>query len=274
MTVTLGEHRSYSQYSSYVRCGKQYELTRVHGYPETPTWAQVAGNAIHSALEDHTRQCHGALIDVLPFAEYLDRQIQQQEARSGIPHTEWRATGRKTKEKPNGEDKAWWLVDGPRQVAEFIEWYERANLTPAELNRGPGIEYPVDMVIAGIDVKAYIDNISVTRDGELVVIDYKSGTRKPDQEIQLGLYALGLELGGDPRPSIGAYYMTRTAELTPAVNLDRYTLNYFEPIFTQLDAGIRAGVFLPHVSSMCNGCGVAQYCTAVGGTPPVERTRR
>lgn len=46
-------HRSFSQFSSWVRCGKAYQLERVRKVPQTPAWFLVAGTAFHSAIEEY-----------------------------------------------------------------------------------------------------------------------------------------------------------------------------------------------------------------------------
>jgi hypothetical protein len=46
-------HRSFSQFSSWVRCGKAFQLERIRQVPQTPAWYLVAGTAFHSAVEEY-----------------------------------------------------------------------------------------------------------------------------------------------------------------------------------------------------------------------------
>lgn len=48
-------HLSHSQVSSWLRCGKAYQLQRLQGAPEQPTVYLPAGTAIHTAIELMTR---------------------------------------------------------------------------------------------------------------------------------------------------------------------------------------------------------------------------
>jgi putative RecB family exonuclease len=48
---TLVAHRSFSALTSWIRCGKSYELERVHQAPSEPAWWFVGGSAFHTAAE-------------------------------------------------------------------------------------------------------------------------------------------------------------------------------------------------------------------------------
>lgn len=48
--------RSYSQFTTWLSCGKQFQLARVVKVPETPAWYLVGGSAVHSATEVFDRE--------------------------------------------------------------------------------------------------------------------------------------------------------------------------------------------------------------------------
>lgn len=50
-TEPVVAHRSFSQFTSFVRCGKAYELERVVQVPQSPAWWFVGGSAFHEAVE-------------------------------------------------------------------------------------------------------------------------------------------------------------------------------------------------------------------------------
>lgn len=52
----MPEHFSHSQITSWLRCGKAYQLTRLVGVPERPAVYLVTGNAMHSVIEDINRR--------------------------------------------------------------------------------------------------------------------------------------------------------------------------------------------------------------------------
>lgn len=49
------EHVSHSQYSSWLKCGKAYQLSRIIGLPEAPAWWSIGGTGVHSATEKYDR---------------------------------------------------------------------------------------------------------------------------------------------------------------------------------------------------------------------------
>lgn len=49
------------------------------------------------------------------------------------------------------------------------------------------------------------------------------------------------------------------------ISLQAWSREFMEARYAMARTGIMAGVFLPHVTNMCKGCGVNRYCAAYGG---------
>jgi hypothetical protein len=64
---TVG-HKSFSQFSTWVRCGKAYELERIQQAPTEPAWWFVGGTAFHTAVE-----------------KFLLRQLEVRNQRDDVP---------------------------------------------------------------------------------------------------------------------------------------------------------------------------------------------
>lgn len=62
----MPEHFSHSQITSWLRCGKSYQLSRLIGAPEKPAVYLVTGNAMHTVIEDINRRF---------FVEQQDRRV-------------------------------------------------------------------------------------------------------------------------------------------------------------------------------------------------------
>ena len=62
----MPEHFSHSQITSWLRCGKSYQLSRLIGAPEKPAVYLVTGNAMHTVIEDINRRF---------FSEQQDRRV-------------------------------------------------------------------------------------------------------------------------------------------------------------------------------------------------------
>lgn len=128
----------------------------------------------------------------------------------------------------------------------------------------PGIEIPFTVEIDGEKVVGFIDRIYLTPENKILILDLKTG-QVPKSKIQLGVYKVGLMKVYGLEAELGAYWMAGDGELTPLTDLTMYSESFISSLFEQAWRGIRANVFLPNVTAMCNGCGVKRYCRAMGG---------
>ena len=268
---TAPAHVSYSQLSSWLRCGKAYELERVLRVPVAPTWAQVAGSAVHRATELLDEGDTTAPRDL--WYDVFTETIELAEESSGVERTDWRASGRKSKTCPDGEDGRWWWHKGVVMVQSWKAWRLAnkhlviASVTNEEGTRS-GIELPLNIKFGDINVQAVLDRLFVDEDGHALVVDLKSGSWAPkDAGQQLGLYATGVEQTYGFRPRTGAYWMSRTGTYsTPTpIPLDHFSQHYWTVVTGQLAAAKREGIFLPNPGMFCGSCSVRDYCATQGG---------
>jgi hypothetical protein len=47
------QHRSFSSFTSWLRCGKAWQLQRELQAPEEPAWWSVGGSAFHTSVEKY-----------------------------------------------------------------------------------------------------------------------------------------------------------------------------------------------------------------------------
>jgi hypothetical protein len=263
-------HRSFSQIKTYLHCAHQYRLARVLRYQETPAWYLAGGSAVHEVVEHLTRQYATDRTQPDPdtilqlWLEAWDANVTRNEQESGVPTDQWRAAGRVTKDKPNKEDGDWWANEGYQMCLRYAGWIVQSDMLVYEDDEGPWVERGMTVPINGVMVKMFVDAVFVLNGGELLVVDHKTGSRTPDA-TQLRLYAQGMAAAGHPRPSLGAYWMSRSGELTaPSVLGDG-----FDPVlgsmFRHVDLAIRGGIYPPNVGTHCVSCGVNKFCAAYGG---------
>ena len=266
-------HVSYSQLSSWLRCGKAYELERVLKVPVTPTWAQVAGNAVHEATERIDRG------DITPprdlWMDVFADRIELEAERTGTDPATWRATGRRTKALPRGEDYRFFKSEGVMMVNRWKAWrlankdkWQIATLTDDKGGTLDGIELPLVIRFGEIAVQGVLDRLFVDPDGDMLVVDLKSGNWAPkDAGQQLGVYATGVEQVFGLRPKQGAYWMARSgAFATPPLNLDHFSQHYWEHTVTRFAKAKTEDIFLPNPGMFCGSCSVRDYCATVGGS--------
>ena len=263
-------HRSYSQVTSYLSCPKSYQLARIVRVPETPAWYLAAGSAVHACLEAITKDPKQRGESLLPlWATSFAEEIESLENRGEVKRTEWRTGGRKTKDRPNAEDYGFWIDEGLRQIQVFSQWFddriaEGWSVPTFAGNLACEIELNVDF--GDVRIKGYADLIMELPSGELMVIDHKTGARTPDTFQQLALYAFAMEKLSLPTPSLGAFFMTRKGELSIPTTFRQTDLDSLTDTIVNVDRAIKAELFPARVTSMCKGCGVANYCVAVNGS--------
>lgn len=182
-------------------------------------------------------------------------------ASTGQEEALWRKAGRSSKANPEGEDETWWYQAGREMLDSWVKFrtgelgwkiWEAPNGIPA-------IEIGMTPYIGGIPVQMGIDRVMVTPDGELVVVDLKTGQRTPSSDLQLALYAVGMELTFGIRPKYGTYWMARKGITSPLIDLDFYTKEMIEKIVVQFDTARKSALFLPNYAH-CGMCGFRQQC--------------
>ena len=174
--------------------------------------------------------------------------------------------GRATVKNPDKENKAWWDENGLKMFQEFVAVWHESHIKIWESPEGlPGIELGFNQYFGNVLIKGFADLVGVLPSGELIVVDFKTGSRTPDSAMQLGLYACLMELQFGVRPTRGYFYSARSAKFEEVEGLHRWTVPVFTELFAQFARGLEAEIFLPNVGMSCGTCGVKDYCYAVGG---------
>lgn len=258
-------HLSYSQVDTLLSCGEKYRLTRIVGVAEDPAWWFIGGSAVHHASELYDLGQTDATADEL-WAAGLAHEMKDVPEGANI-----RSAGRASKEWPNGEDGPWWEANGPKLVQSWIDWRaQNPNLLVAELPGGvPGVEVAVGaLTVDGVALKGYIDRVFTDREtGDMLIVDLKTGRYAPPSSLQMDFYryALNQTLGIDAR--FGGFWMARTGVISKIHDLWR-SIDDISDMLRKARMIIDNELFIPHLTSMCNSCGVKQHCTAY--TPPAE----
>jgi hypothetical protein len=191
---------------------------------------------------------------------WINQQFEQY-TKTGVDQAEWRASGRATKANPNKEDGVWWAVEGEKMVDSWIQWRSGEHpLTIWEVQPGkPAIELGLTPIWNDIPVQMHIDRVMVNPDGELIVLDIKTGTRTPSSDLQLAFYAAGMEDILGIRPRYGAYWMARTGQTSELIDLDYFSKDSIIEMVTKFDQARKAELFIPNLSH-CIMCGVKDQC--------------
>lgn len=179
-------------------------------------------------------------------------------ASSPLPEASWKAGGRASKKYPEKENEEWWHEHGPTMVQAWIDWRQNGWSIWEAPNGQPAIELALNPSFGEVPIKMVLDRVFVTPNGELVVVDLKTGRTEPTA-LQLAWYAAGMDVIFGVRPKFGAYWMARDGLTTPLVDLDLWPTDMIVELTAQFDKARKAGIFLPNHSS-CKMCSVKSEC--------------
>jgi hypothetical protein len=176
-----------------------------------------------------------------------------------------RRAGRATKENPNKEDANWWYTQGSKWVDNYILWRKnnpdwKIWVTPQGIK---AIELELNPIISGVPVKMFIDRVFEVN-GQLVIVDLKTSSRRPVSDLQLGFYKVGIEMMLGVEVNLGNYWMSRESGTGEMIDLSRYTQDTLEYFVDGFDKARNAGIFLPNLQS-CSYCGLTEHCQFTKG---------
>ena len=315
VTVELPANLSYSQQSSLLECGGRYYLERAQKVPQRPSWAGIGGSAAHSTTEELDRRLYeaGEHIDSLDeirglFESFFEQQIRKEEGAhldeidrtTRFDRSEFRASGRASREFPEKENHAWWLQKGPEMVLSWVRWRDNASSVwtiaevyqpftcpscegagqnqggPCGMCAGAGeaaepalaIELETRPKVAGVEVVGYVDRVLVaeTEDGPVYrVLDLKFGSYEPKSDEQLVDYRVGLREGYGIDPKWGTFWMGRKGMNTPDSDLHATPYSAVEYRYRMAHEQRMRGDFRYKPGNLCGSCSVKDYCPVMGG---------
>lgn len=199
------DYISYSQYKTYTSCPRSWYLSRIRKAEEKQTWYIPMGSAVHDLIELHLQGdpiLPSTLDDV--FYHYIRKQMLIEPDTS-----KWLAGGPKA--DPVVEEKALQRVrECFSKALEELEDIEVWEVEYDASGRLPGLSVPV---------KGFVDIIGEHKKKGPVILDWKTGSTKPDN-FQLITYAALLKSADTSPmrwPDFGRYVM-----LAPGASNTRY----------------------------------------------------
>lgn len=267
------EHRSVSQVKTYEECAYRYYLERIERVWQRPAAWFPMGTAVHAAIEAYERSDRTMPLEEAQeaFAESYAKEVNRY-SEVTPNHEYWSSSGYRY---PGPVDIERRFSVGGEQVGKYYDYVERhpERVIWIDPDGNPGIELGFDVDLDGVPVKGYIDQITgaesgnqppdqtVLHDGELQVIDVKTGA-KPGDDFQLKLYAIAIKKKYGKEITSGAYWMGKTGNLTRRYDLTKVSDDAVYERFHRADEGIRAGDFpASPEDSKCGRCSVARSCS-------------
>lgn len=239
-----------SSAEGFTECGVKWFLER-HGGTNGDSTAQVLGSAIHA---------FAALMEEQPTLTEEDLVAKLRESWKLIdPNTGWVSTAQ--------------LRRAVKMIEKFVR-YHRASLEEREII---GVEAYFRVTVGRALISGSVDRLEVTADGEIFIVDFKTGKQEISHEkkltnLQMQAYQLAAIEGGfsekhPSRSSAGAelvYLGTNKVDAStrrqPSIDADQVRQKMIE-----IAVGMGENHFVAKFDrQLCNRCGVRNACPIQG----------
>jgi DNA helicase-2/ATP-dependent DNA helicase PcrA len=233
---------SASDLSLYLTCPLKYKFARVFGIPQEPTINQRFGILFHNVLERFHKE---------PPAN-PDEGLRELER---LFESGWRRTGF------GSSDDELQFRDRAREALRL--YWERERLAEGE---PVWLEKKFDFKVGDHHVRGRVDRVDRLPDGDYELIDYKTGERKSEEDLesdlQLALYRMAAREAWGIEASTGSYYYVLDAEKVPAPTRPD-DAERVERTVLQVGEGILSQDFEPRPSpTVCSWCDYRLICPA------------
>jgi DNA helicase-2/ATP-dependent DNA helicase PcrA len=233
---------SASDLTLYLTCPLKYKFARVFGIPQEPTINQRFGILFHNVLERFHKEPPANPEDGL-------RELNQ------LFEAGWRRTG-----FGSSDDELQFRDRAREALRRYWEAEQGAEGEPVWLER------KFDFKVGPHHVRGRVDRVDRLPDGDYELIDYKTGERKSEKELdsdlQLALYRMAAREAWGIEASTGSYYYVLDGDKVPAPTRPD-DAERVERTVLQVGEGILSQDFEPRPSpTVCSWCDYRLICPA------------
>jgi putative RecB family exonuclease len=244
-----------SKVAAFTDCALAFRFATIERLPEPPSPSATKGTLVHAALER---------LFLLPPA---DRTVAAALTCLDAAFTVLRTDAEFLGLHLGPDDEAAFLDDAERLVRQYFALEDPTTIRPI------GIEVMLDAEVGGVRVRGIIDRLELDQNGELVVVDYKTG-RAPSERYENGrldgvqFYSLLCERNFGRRPSrVKLLYLADPLEIStvPSERSSRAIERKVGAIWSAVERACARDDFRPKPSKLCEYCAFRVYCPAFGG---------
>lgn len=254
---TIPTSLSPSRVESFVSCPLAFRFSSIEKLPDPPTVATTRGSLVHRALE---------LFFLVPAPERtpeaLDRSVDAAIA-----------------EYRHHDDFVLLELDDATATAFFDEARRIASnylrMEDPTTVRDIGLELRLEAPVGDLSLRGIIDRLDLDHDGELVVVDYKTGRApRPGWErtsmAGIHFYAFLCESVFGRRPAqIRLMYLAsgETISAAPTAQSTRFMTTRTNAVWKAVATACQRDDFRPKRSRLCDYCAYQRWCPEFGGDP-------
>lgn len=259
------ERLSPSRASDFLQCPKLFEYKTIQRLPEPTTVHQARGTAAHTALEQ--------LFDLDPDERDAERLYDLFRA----AWTEMRGRDEYRELFSSVDDERAWGVASMELLRNYFSVEDPKVIIP--------LERELDMLVEiadGVTIRGILDRMDETDDGDLIILDYKTGKAPPERFAGPAFFALKIyaalirkKTGRTPREVRLMYLNGPTLYTLPITDevLDATVQNVMS-LWQRIESAIEDDNFPPTPSKLCGWCHFQEICPAFAADPPPPETVR
>jgi putative RecB family exonuclease len=259
MVLALPRSLSPTKVSSFTGCPLAFRFVNIDRLPEPPSPPAVKGTLVHAALEgliwNHPPGHRSAEAAFGELASAWDRMLGTAEVQElGLSE----------------QDAAAFVADAAELVGNYFK------LEDPDRVRATAVELGLEVDLGGTRLRGIIDRLDLNDEGQLVVIDYKTG-RAPAPRFEqarlsgVHIYALLCEkmLGRAPA-EVRLLYLRDPITITavPSEQSVRGHHRRTMAVWNAIERACANDDFRPSPSGLCRWCNFQAHCPVFGGQPP------
>jgi putative RecB family exonuclease len=251
-----------SRASDFMQCPLLYRFRVVDRLPQAPSSAAARGTLVHSVLErlfdlPADQRTYDAARDLLQ-PQWEELLAAEPELATLFPDDD-------------GAALATWLSGAGGLLTTWFALEDPTRLEPAEREL-----YVETQLEDGLVLRGYVDRLDVAPDGQVRVVDYKTG-RSPSELFetkalfQMRFYALVLwKLRGVVPAMLQLVYLGNgeVVRYSPDEHELLATERKVRALWSAIARAAETGDWRPSKSRLCDWCDFQAICPEWGGTPP------
>jgi putative RecB family exonuclease len=256
--LELPRSLSPSKVSSFRDCALAFRFNTIDRLPEEPTVWTVRGTLVHRVLEGL-------------FWRYPQgmRSLGAASAQLDLAWAELQADPEFVALALTPEDADKFRSEAESLIQNYFALEDPDEITPV------GIELMLEARVGSMRLRGILDRLDRTPDGDLVVIDYKTG-RAPSVNyehsklIGVHIYALLCQEVLGRRPvQVKLLHLKEPMVITaePSDQAVRGQRVKAMAVWSAIEQACEREDFRPHPSALCNYCRFRDFCPAYGGDP-------
>jgi putative RecB family exonuclease len=244
--------------SSFRDCALAFRFTAIEHLPDPATVWTVKGTLVHTALEGlFWNHPQGERTPAAASAELAGAWAALQD------DADFRSLGL----EDDGAEA--FRADAEELVANYFEIEDPDEVTPV------GIELLLEARIGDVRLRGILDRLDRTPDGDLVVVDYKTG-RAPAPAYEqaklagVQLYALLCQEVLGRRPvQVRLLHLREPTVITAEPSAQGLVgqRNKMLAVWSAIERACRDEDFRPRTGPLCRFCRFRDFCPAYGGDP-------